>query len=130
LPPPAIRFINARRPAREARADAAFQRGAPAQVFEVDVMRDAVEVEGRVADVGGRDGVNPAADARDGVVGEQFRLRAAAAGEDFDEGAANLFVAHPGALAVGVEPREQALEILALPIPLVFHRGSNGRGGN
>jgi hypothetical protein len=87
----------------------------------VDVLRDAVEVRGRVALVAGRDGAHLAADAHDRLVGQFLGHGAAAAEEDFDEGAADLLVARPGALAVRVEPPEQVLEILALPISLLFH---------
>jgi len=61
-------------------------------------------------------------DAVDSLVGQVFGSGAAAAQEDSDELAADFLVALAGAIAVGIQPREQSVEGLLAQGPRAFHQ--------
>jgi len=98
------------------------RRWRPPEIFVMDVIHHAKEVEGRIAAICFLNISNPARNSIDRFIGQFFSKRANTGRENSNQAPANLFVEKSRAFAIRIKPGEQPIEILLPEFP-EFSRG-------
>src|SRR5687767_3114399 len=79
-------------------------------MLQTDIVSDTQEVDGRIADIRGRDFGNLPGHTVDGIVGQVFRRQTTPAHKDLDQPAPDFLVFVSSLFPVRVEPSEQTIK--------------------